>query len=319
MRRVWVQVHLWLGLTFGVVGILLGITGSLLVFDHALDARLNPQRYAVSGEAVALPYTTYFANATQALGDRARPVALRAPDEAGMPLTIFARAREGGGNYRVYLDPPSGRVLEVARGGSGLVGWAHDLHGSLMLRQYAGREIVGAVGVAMLISALSGLYLWWPRGARRRAAFGMRPGFTLARNLHYLFGLYGAAVLAMLSLTGVLISFPDAARSTAGAFAAISPPPTAGPRGAYRVSLPGPDGSRVLFIDPRSGAILPRAEANTRTPADRFLAFMRPLHEGTPLGLPGRILICVAGLLPGLLAITGALLWLRQRRRAGLS
>lgn len=318
MRRLWVQVHLWLGLSFGAVGILIGITGSLLVFDHALDAQLNPQRYALTGDTIALPYATYFANATQALGDRARPVALRAPGEAGMPLMVLARAREGGGNFRVYLDPQSGRVLEVARGGSGLIGWAHELHGTLMLRRYAGREIVGTVGVAMLISSLSGLYLWWPRG-RWRGAFGLRPGFALSRNLHYVFGLYGVLALAMLSFTGALISFPEAARGAVGAFAVVSPPPPPGPRDAWRVSLPGPDGSRVLFIDPRSGAILPRPEANTRTAADRFLAFIRPLHEGTPLGLPGRIVLCIAGLLPGLLTITGTLLWLRQRRRAGLS
>ena len=68
MRRLWVQVHLWLGLSFGAVGILIGITGSLLVFDRALDAQLNPQRYALTGDSIALPYATYFANATQALG-----------------------------------------------------------------------------------------------------------------------------------------------------------------------------------------------------------------------------------------------------------
>ena len=39
LRRAWVQIHLWLGLTLGVVGALLGLSGSILVYDHELDHR----------------------------------------------------------------------------------------------------------------------------------------------------------------------------------------------------------------------------------------------------------------------------------------
>ncbi len=53
LRRVWVQVHLWLGLTLGVVGALVGVTGSVLVYDRAIDGALNPQRYATSGNEIA--------------------------------------------------------------------------------------------------------------------------------------------------------------------------------------------------------------------------------------------------------------------------
>ena len=56
VREFSVDVHLWLGLTLGVLGVLSGITGSILVYDHEIDAWLNPQRYAVSGAQVARPY-----------------------------------------------------------------------------------------------------------------------------------------------------------------------------------------------------------------------------------------------------------------------
>jgi uncharacterized iron-regulated membrane protein len=354
-RRLWLQVHLWLGLTLGIVGALIGLTGSALIFDHEIDAWLNPQRYAVSGAQVALPYAEYVRRASQSVADRARPTNLRLPEADGLPVVVFARARaEGGGFHRVYLDPPTGRVLDTSAGG-GLVAWAHSFHESLTLRDYKGREIVGVVGCAMLISSLSGIYLWWPPRGLGRRAFRFRPGLAPSRNLHYTFGFYGSLVLAMLSFTGIFLAFPEPGRVVVAGFGPISASPRgiqapespgasispdeaagialalypeanvtglglpAGPRGVYRVNLRGASDASarlgpVVFLDPRTGAVLVRADRATRTGGDAFLAWQRVLHEGEAFGSVGRIVICAAGLLPALLVITGSIMWLRQRR-----
>jgi len=259
---------------------------------------------------------------------------------------------------RVYLDPPTGRVLDAPATG-GLIAWAHDFHESLALRDYNGREIVGCVGIAMLVSSLSGIYLWWPRGRFRRKDFGFRRGPVVSRNLHLTLGLYSSLVLAMLSFTGIFLSFPDAGRAAVGALAPVSPstrgmqapesqgrPLTpddaaaiaraqlpdaavtgvgipAGPRGVYRIALrePGDDGERggaVIFIDPRAATVLRRIDRTTQTSGDAFLAYQRPLHEGDALGLAGRIVICGVGLLPALFVVTGTMMWLRSRRKRSL-
>jgi uncharacterized iron-regulated membrane protein len=70
----------------------------------------------------------------------------------------------------------------------------------------------------------------------------------------------------------------------------------------------------VVFIDPYSGAVLRRIDASTRTGGDNFLAAQRNLHSGEMLGIVGRIVICVAGLLPLLFVVTGTIMWLKQRR-----
>ena len=206
------------GLTLGVVGALLGVTGSVLVYDRAIDGALNPQRYATSGRRSRCRYDDYAQRAARAVGDGARTVNLRLPARRATPVVAFVRARgDRRRQRRVYLDPPTGRVLD-APAGRGLIGWAHDLHGSLSLRDYNGREIVGVVGFAMLISSLSGIYLWWPRRRLARRDFTFRRGFTLSRNLHYTFGFYGSLVLAMLAFTGILLAFPEAGRVAVGVF-----------------------------------------------------------------------------------------------------
>lgn len=335
VRGMWLQLHLWLGLTLGALGIFIGASGSILVYDHAIDAWLNPRRYAVTGAQVALPYAEYAARANQSLSD-ARVVNLRLPEEPGLPITAIARAREGSQFHRVYLDPPSGKVLEAVPGG-GFVAWIHRFHENLTLREYWGREVVGLVGIAMLISSLTGIYLWWPGRSRFRQALGSRPGLGLSRNLHYLAGFYGSIVLALLSFTGIWLAYvqylqPSRAVQVQGsggqatmpldsavsAARALSPGASlvsiglpAGPRGVYRINLRDEHGPLAVFLDPATGTVLRRTEPGT---ADRFLSVQRALHTGTGFGPIGRLLLCVAGVLPALLVTTGAIMWLRQRR-----
>lgn len=341
MRGFWLQVHLWLGLTLGVVGIAIGLTGSALVFDHELDAWLNPARYAVSGPNASLPLAEYSGSVAQSLEGRARLVNLRLPEEHGLPVVALARGTAGG-FYRVFVDPPTGKVLEAVEGG-GLMGWVHRFHENLSLREYGGRELVGAVGIAMFISSLTGLYLWWPGRRRFRLALGMRAGVALSRNLHYLAGFYGSAMLALLSFTGIWLAYPNAlgsprnpqvaAETPAGTGAKRLAPDEAariageayrgakllslgfpaGATGTYRVNLRHEAGPVSVFVDPGSGKILRRMDATTRTSGDRFNAWQRRLHAGDAFGGAWKWILAAAGVLPALLAATGLLLWRRRR------
>jgi uncharacterized iron-regulated membrane protein len=300
------QLHLWLGLTLGALGIFIGASGSILVYDHAIDGWLNPQRYAVSGAGIALTYAEYVARASDALPAGGRVINLRLPEEPGMPIVMTARAQEGSGFQRLFIDPPTGKVLDTAAGG-GFIGWVHRFHENLTLRAYWGREMVGLVGIAMLVSALTGLYLWWPGRTRFRRALKARPGLALSRNLHYLAGFYGSIVLALLSFTGIWLAYaqyvqPNRAVPVQGSAGQATLP--------IRVILRDERGPVSVFLDPATGAVLRRTEP---TAVDRFLSMQRVLHTGAAFGPLGRVVLCAAGLLPLLLVTTGTLMWLRHR------
>src|SRR3712207_4252927 len=106
----------------------------------------------------------------------------------------------------------------------------HVLHGSLMVPG-VGRQVVGWIGVAMLLSSLTGLWLWWPLkgGFRRGLRWNRRP--STSGNLHHMGGFWIALPLAVLSLTGAWISFP-------AFFAQVSGDP-AGPSPAERMRRMG--------------------------------------------------------------------------------
>ena len=55
LRRLWLNVHLWIGVGLALLLIPISISGGLLVWHDEIDALLTPQRYAVTGAQVALP------------------------------------------------------------------------------------------------------------------------------------------------------------------------------------------------------------------------------------------------------------------------
>jgi len=71
---------------------------------------------------------------------------------------------------------------------------------------------------------------------------------------------------------------------------------------------------RSLYYDGRSGEPIGDEVPWQGTAADVFNQLQFPLHSGRILGLPGRILMSVMGLVVAMLAVTGIVIWWRKRR-----
>ena len=63
-----------------------------------------------------------------------------------------------------------------------------------------------------------------------------------------------------------------------------------------------------------SGEVLTLRDPGRQSAGDTFLDWQHPLHNGEAFGLPGRILACIAGLLPTLLWVTVLMRWLHKHR-----
>jgi uncharacterized iron-regulated membrane protein len=360
LRGLWLQVHKWIGLILSILIIPLSVSGAALVWHDALDEALSPHRYSVKSAAPALPPSAYAAAARRAMKPGERLVSLRYPEHRGPIIaTIAAAPRPGGGagastgasaggrptRASVWLDPSDARLLDRAGSDSGAVRFLHGLHGSLQVPGF-GRQIVGWIGVFMLMSSLTGLWLWWPLSGGVRRGLRWRRQNALSPNLHHLAGFWIAIPLAMLSFTGAWISFPaffgamsgeapaqagaDRARAlrarplaeTAtgenGALAAARPlaegrllsiawPTDQAPE--WKIAFARKGGPAEVKVADVGGAVTPPRPARPET----LVRTMRRWHDGTGMGTVWQAIIFLGGIAPALLAVTGIVMWLRSR------
>lgn len=215
-RDAWLAVHLYAGLVLGGVFVLLGLTGSLLVFYVEIDRVLEPAVATSGGNGQPRALEEVFRALQGAHPERTRAWRLELPMDDDDPVTArYYRPTEtehlGFAPLIVRVDP---RTLEVGPArfwGDFAMTWIYDLHYSLLLDR-TGRTIVAIVGIVLLGSVVTGLVLWWPAPGRWRSALTWKRNAAPARrvyDLHKLGGVWGAALLAILAATGVMLGEPS--------------------------------------------------------------------------------------------------------------
>ena len=335
LRNAWFQVHKWIGIVLAIVLIPLSITGSLLVWDEPLDRLLQPSHHVESGPA-SFPASVYVATALKALPPGSRLVSL---SFGKGPVVVTALPPQPGASrgppqrLAAWVDPATGKLIDSGTAVSPLLRWAHVFHGSLQIPGW-GRGVVGWLGAIMLVSSLTGIWLWWPLTGRVTRGFRWKRQPALDANLHHLVGFWISLPLAILSLTGVIIAWPQMIGSGGGT---RRTPPTplasphlsvdqalaaASPRGRATVTWPtDKDGAWTIVagraarvqIDDASGGIKP---ASGDEPV-RTRPLYRRLHDGTGLGFLWQLIIVLGGIAPAVLGVTGIVMWLRTRTWRG--
>src|SRR5690606_6699325 len=133
----WKAIHRWLGLTVGILAVMLGVTGAILAIDPVQQAWQAP---AAPGD---LPVAT--------LVERVTGTVTGVEEIRHLPsgaIVVFSFA--GDQPRATYVDPADGRVLGAWQP-SALPRWVKNLHRSLLLGD-AGRW--GAAGIALAMGGL---------------------------------------------------------------------------------------------------------------------------------------------------------------------
>lgn len=352
-KRLW-QLHSWLGLAAGLGLLVIGLSGSLLIFHEELEALFNRELVRITpAPAGRLPLDTLLAHAQRQLPEHEITGWLPQWDAADRADVLYV-IRRGDKEWLVAtLDPYTGRLLASPRlGTTTLTGWLLELHYAFFA-DHAGLLAAGVFGLLLLALGFTGVWLYrdfwknfltlrWRRGAR-----------ILFSDLHKFVGIASVALNLVFGFTGAYWNFThvigewvagehgqkrieqrlyaptlsfdalarDAAQRLPGFranFVSLPSDPA-----AANVTLWGTVEPRAWFTSPYGSTIVYDAQTSAHCMTNdlraasawtRAVDSFRPLHFGDFGGPPVKILWALAGLAPGTLAITGFAIWWQRRR-----
>ncbi|WP_078082789.1 PepSY-associated TM helix domain-containing protein [Microbulbifer mangrovi] len=235
MRKTFFILHKYAGLTLGLLLSLIGLTGSLLVFDHALDETLAPQTVAFNPSAQPASYAEIFAAAQAAVPGNPTPTRLMTQRQPGSPHVVRFPTPEGApGPIEVAVSPTDAEVLAVRGWGTPeyTMTWLYRLHYTLLSGKN-GKTVVGFMGLLLMVFCITGAVLWWPKksktskGKWKRAFSISRSGnrFRFYFDVHKVFGIYFLPLLLMISFSGVTLVFPVQVEAVVGTLFKVEPRP----------------------------------------------------------------------------------------------
>lgn len=181
----------------------LAITGTIYLWKPQIEGWLERPYDRL---AVTAPRSSADAQVRAALAavPRSSLHKYQLPQGANAATRVIVSAAEG--DVRVYVDPYSLRVLRVERESTRPMRVVSDLHGKLKAGDW-GSYLVEIAACWTVVMLLTGLYLWWPRGARGpggvlypRLGRGRR-GFW--RDIHAVAGIWVAVLALFLISTGL--------------------------------------------------------------------------------------------------------------------
>ncbi len=203
LRAAGVVLHRWLGITVGLVFMVTGLTGAVITYAPELTGMLFP---AIDGPAPAgwMQRRAAILDITMAAHARGDVTLIRFPTEQQGAYEIYLADES-----HEYRDALTGDVVLVRTPLSDVLNFSRDLHTHLMMG-HDGEELLGWLGVAMLVLVATGLWLWWPRFGLWRTAFAKPRSSALSPQLFWLhktIGFVALPVLFFVTLTGVGMVF----------------------------------------------------------------------------------------------------------------
>jgi len=200
-RWVW-RWHFFAGLLVAPFLIVLAATGGLYLFDHEIEGWSNRELARVAPTASPLAPEQQ-ERAVLAAYPGARVVRFALP-RAGRAAEW--QLRTAGGELRTaFVDPATAAVRGDVATESRLMSVVRELHGELLLGRF-GTTVVELAACWTFILLVTGVFLWWPRGARSGGVLWPRLGArgrVLLRDLHAVPSLWNAALVGFLVLSGL--------------------------------------------------------------------------------------------------------------------
>lgn len=210
VKKIIGTIHLWLGLTSGLVVFVLAVTGCIYAFQSEIQNLTQPYRFVEQQDRSFRPPSELKAIAEGLLPEKhIHAVLYRETSQAAQ--VVFYNFEPDYYYYLVYLNPYSGEVLKVKDMETDFFQFILQGHFYLWLPPSIGQPVVATATLIFVIMLITGIILWWPKNtavAKQRFAVKWNARWRRKNyDLHNVFGFYVLSIALVLALTGLVWGF----------------------------------------------------------------------------------------------------------------
>jgi len=202
------KIHLWLGLTSGLVVFVVAITGCLYAFQAEIQELTQPYRRIEKKDTPLLSPSELKEIAIKELPGKKVHSALYEQGDRSVVVSFYDF--DPLYYYLVYIDPYDGRVLRVKNMSYDFFYQVLQGHFYLWLPPAVGQPVVATATLVFVFMLITGIVLWWPKNNKTKQRFTINWGAKWRRknyDLHNVLGFYSTWVALILALTGLVWGF----------------------------------------------------------------------------------------------------------------
>lgn len=226
MKKIARKLHLWLGLSSGLIVFIVSITGCLYVFKDEIQHSLRKEMLTHGEKNIS-------SKEILPLREMEKHVAKQVPEKyplhwVEIPLDKtksykfhYYEQNPKAWNYfdeyviykTIYVNPFTGKVLGVQDEKNGFFNIVKFIHWSLLLKSDWGTYLIGIPTLIFVIMLITGIILWWPKNKnarKQRFSFQWKKTISWKRknyDLHSILGFYASFIALIVAVSGLFYAF----------------------------------------------------------------------------------------------------------------
>ena len=207
-KKVFFQIHWFLGITAGLILSLMGVTGAIYSYDQQILKWLNQDSYVV--EAAQTPKLSP-AQLYQHFNQQQPEIEINSITIAADPTassTVNIKKEGARRGYNMMVNPYTAEVLPDVKGRDTLQ-FIQRLHRNLTAGEF-GAQITGASTLMLIFFVLSGIYLRFPKKHSIKQWLFIKPklkGRNFIWDLHAVMGTWVVVFYLLFACTGLYWSY----------------------------------------------------------------------------------------------------------------
>jgi uncharacterized iron-regulated membrane protein len=213
VRKLFNNIHLWLGIAAGLVLFVVCLTGTIYTFRTEIEETIARDKFFVdvpeNGKKLPADQLVELTK-NEFPGHEVTSLTVPANPERAYKLYVRKEGERRGTRY--LINPYTGEVLgDTSTSSSEFFGTVFRLHRWLSLDRSIGRPIVGWSTVIFVFLCLTGIVIWvpqkvkaWKQGLKIKWSGNWK---RINHDLHNALGFYSVGFLLIMGLTGLQWSF----------------------------------------------------------------------------------------------------------------